>query len=272
MTANKMTAPTILAKKNQEPIVMLTAYDFPTARLLDPLVDMMLVGDTLGCVVQGHQTTLSVTLDEIIYHARMVSRAAEHALVVGDLPFGSYQVDAKQGLASAMRLMKEAGVGAVKLEGGLRSCDTIRKIVDAGIPTLAHIGLTPQSVHVFGGNKVQGHSEQQAQQLINDAIALADTGAFALVLEAIPAPLAKQITAKIPIPTIGIGAGRYCDGQVLVSHDLLGLNSAPAPMKFNKEYCALRDVITDAVTNFASDVRGGKFPQPQHSYGLSRVN
>lgn len=267
-----ITAPIILNKKGKEKIVMLTAYDYPTARLLDPHVDIILVGDTLGCVVQGHATTLPVTLDEVIYHARMVSRAAQRALVVGDLPFGSYQVDARQGLASALRLMKEAGVGAVKLEGGQRSCETITKTVDAGIPTIAHIGLTPQSVHAFGGNKVQGKQAHQARQLLADAKAVMEAGAFAVILEALPATLAKQITQAINIPTIGIGAGRDCDGQVLVLNDMIGLNVAPAPMKFNKEYCALREVIGGAVKQYAEEVRDGVFPDSQHTYGLTGVN
>jgi 3-methyl-2-oxobutanoate hydroxymethyltransferase len=267
----KVSAPMVLAKKSREKIVMLTAYDFPMARLLDTHVDMILVGDTLGCVVQGHPTTLPVTLDEIIYHARMVSRAVQHALVVGDLPFGSYQLDARQGLRSALRLLKEANVGAVKLEGGQRSAETIAKIVTAGIPTLAHIGLTPQSVHAFGGNKVQGKQTQQAKQLLADAKAVADAGAFALILEAIPSPLAQQITQAIAIPTIGIGAGNYCDGQVLVINDMIGLNTSPAPMKFNKEYCAVREMISKAAKQFTHDVRSGAFPDAEHSYGLTSV-
>ena len=267
-----ITAPHIRNRKGGDNIVMLTAYDFTMAALVDPHVDMLLAGDTLGCVVQGHDTTLAVTLEEIIYHARQVSRAAKHALVVGDLPFGSYQLSPEQGLQSAIRLLKEAGVGAVKLEGGQRTWTTIKHLVDAGIPTVAHIGLTPQSIHAFGGNKVQGRESQQARQLLADAKAVADAGAFAVVIEAVPAPLAQEITAAISIPTIGIGAGNDCDGQVLVINDMLGLNAAPAAMKFNKEFCVLREHITNAAKQYAHEVRTGTFPAAQHSYGLQKVS
>ena len=267
-----LTAPVIRAKKGQEKIAMLTAYDHTMATLLDPYVDILLVGDTLGCVVQGGENTLSVTLEQIVYHATQVARAAQHALVVGDLPFGSYQLGPQQGLNSAITLVKQAGVGAVKLEGGLRSCATIEKIVDAGIPVMAHIGLTPQSIHAFGGNKVQGKQSQQAKTLLEDAKAVADAGAFALIIEAVPETLAAEITAAIDIPTIGIGAGRYCDGQVLVINDMIGLNAKTAPMKFNKEYCQVRELISKAVESFAADVRQSRFPDEQHSYGLPKVS
>lgn len=273
MTNDKaLTAPDIRDRKRREKLVMLTAYDYTLAALLDPDVDMLLVGDSLGCVVQGHSNTLAVTLDEAIYHARMVSRAAKHALVIGDLPFGSYQIDSRQGLESALRLVKEAGVGAVKLEGGQSVCRTIERIHKAGIPVMAHIGLTPQSFHALGGNRVQGKQVEQAQRLIEDAKAVAEAGAFALVLEAMPAPLALQITETISIPTIGIGAGSGCDGQVLVSHDMLGFNQNGVPMKFNKEYCQLRSNIREAIQNFAREVRDGAFPESSHSYGLKQAS
>lgn len=262
----RITAPTILKRKGKKKIVMLTAYDFTMARLLDEAVDMMLVGDSLGCVVQGNDTTLPVTLDEMIYHARMVARGARRALVIGDLPFGAYQVGVEDALRSSIRMMKEAGVGAVKLEGGRRSAPSIEAIVRAGIPLVGHIGLTPQSYHNMGGHKVQGKNEAAAQALIDDARAVEQAGAFALVLEGIPAELAADITAALAIPTIGIGAGAACDGQVLVVNDMIGLNEDRAPMRFNKEFCAVRDLIRDAGRRFADEVRAGAFPQAEHSY------
>ena len=262
----RITAPTIIKRKGKKKIVMLTAYDFTMARLLDGAVDMILVGDSLGCVVQGNDTTLPVTLDEMIYHARMVARGANRALVVGDLPFGAYQVSVEDALRSAIRMMKETGVGAVKLEGGRRSAPSIEAIVRAGIPLVGHIGLTPQSFHNMGGHKVQGKSDAAAQALIDDARAVEEAGAFALVLEGIPAELAADITAAVSIPTIGIGAGAACDGQVLVINDMVGLNEDQAPMRFNKEYCAVRDLIRGAAERFADEVRAGAFPQAEHSY------
>ncbi len=263
--------PDVVKRKGTEKLVMLTAYDFTMARLLDEQVDMLLVGDSLGCVVQGNDNTLGVTLDQMVYHATMVSRAARHALVVGDLPFGSYQAGAEDALRSAMRMVKEAGVGAVKLEGGGRVCESIATIVEAGIPVMAHLGLTPQSFHALGGNRVQGKNLEDAQRLIDAAQAVERAGAFALVLEAIPAPLAREITASVAIPTIGIGAGADCDGQVLVANDMLGLNSSRAPMQFNKEYCVLRDMIAGAVNQYAKEVREGAFPAAEHSYLAERT-
>lgn len=271
-TRPKLTAPLITAQKGQDKIVMLTAYDHTMACLIDPHVDIILVGDTLGCVVQGRENTLSVTLDQIIYHATMVTSAAQKALVVGDLPFGSYQSGPQQGLEAAITLVKQANVGAIKLEGGRRSCLTIEKIVQAGIPVMGHIGLTPQSIHAFGGNKVQGKQAQQAKTLLEDAKAVAEAGAFALIIEAVPEALAADITAAINIPTIGIGAGRYCDGQVLVINDMIGLNTQTAPMKFNKEYCQVRAVIDQAVESYTTEVRENRFPKQQHSYGLSQAS
>ncbi len=267
----RVMVPDVVKRKGTEKLVMLTAYDFTMARLLDEQVDMLLVGDSLGCVVQGNDNTLGVTLDQMVYHATMVSRAARHALVVGDLPFGSYQAGAEDALRSAMRMVKEAGVGAVKLEGGGRVCESIATIVEAGIPVMAHLGLTPQSFHALGGNRVQGKNLEDAQRLIDAAQAVERAGAFALVLEAIPAPLAREITASVAIPTIGIGAGADCDGQVLVANDMLGLNSSRAPMQFNKEYCVLRDMIAGAVNQYAKEVRKGAFPAAEHSYLAERT-
>ncbi len=267
----RVMVPDVVKRKGTEKLVMLTAYDFTMARLLDEQVDMLLVGDSLGCVVQGNDNTLGVTLDQMVYHATMVSRAARHALVVGDLPFGSYQAGAEDALRSAMRMVKEAGVGAVKLEGGGRVCESIATIVEAGIPVMAHLGLTPQSFHALGGNRVQGKNLEDAQRLIDAAQAVERAGAFALVLEAIPAPLAREITASVAIPTIGIGAGADCDGQVLVANDMLGLNSSRAPMQFNKEYCVLRDMIAGAVNQYAKEVREGAFPAAEHSYLAERT-
>ncbi len=267
----RVMVPDVVKRKGTEKLVMLTAYDFTMARLLDEQVDILLVGDSLGCVVQGNDNTLGVTLDQMVYHATMVSRAARHALVVGDLPFGSYQAGAEDALRSAMRMVKEAGVGAVKLEGGGRVCESIATIVEAGIPVMAHLGLTPQSFHALGGNRVQGKNLEDAQRLIDAAQAVERAGAFALVLEAIPAPLAREITASVAIPTIGIGAGADCDGQVLVANDMLGLNSSRAPMQFNKEYCVLRDMIAGAVNQYAKEVREGAFPAAEHSYLAERT-
>ncbi|MEJ2418779.1 MAG: 3-methyl-2-oxobutanoate hydroxymethyltransferase [Exilibacterium sp.] len=267
----RVMVPDVVKRKGTEKLVMLTAYDFTMARLLDEQVDMLLVGDSLGCVVQGNDNTLGVTLDQMVYHATMVSRAARHALVVGDLPFGSYQAGSEDALRSAMRMVKEAGVGAVKLEGGGRVCESIATIVEAGIPVMAHLGLTPQSFHALGGNRVQGKNLEDAQRLIDAAQAVERAGAFALVLEAIPAPLAREITASVAIPTIGIGAGADCDGQVLVANDMLGLNSSRAPMQFNKEYCVLRDMIAGAVNQYAKEVRKGAFPDAEHSYLAERT-
>lgn len=267
----QLTAPDIKARKASEKLTMLTAYDFPFAALLDDYVDMLLVGDTLGCVVQGNGNTLSVSLDECIYHARLVTRAAKHALVVGDLPFGSYQTNSQLAVESAIRLVKEAGVGAVKIEGGKNTCPALQRIVEAGIPTMGHIGLTPQAFHALGGNKVQGKQNEQAASLISDAKALEEAGAFAIVLEAIPASLAKEITEAVSIPTIGIGAGPACDGQVLVTYDMVGLNTDSAPMKFNKEFCQVRTLIREAAKAYVKEVTTGNFPALKHSYGLKQA-
>ncbi|MCV6623170.1 MAG: 3-methyl-2-oxobutanoate hydroxymethyltransferase [Cellvibrionaceae bacterium] len=261
-----MTVPIIQSMKNQRKLVMLTAYDHTMAKLLDQHADILLVGDTLGCVVQGDQTTLGVTLEQMCYHAAMVKRGAQNALVVADLPFGSYQSSASDAIQAAIRLIKETGVSAVKLEGGGGSLAAIEQISRAGIPVMGHLGLTPQSYHSMGGNKVQGKTQSAAQKLLEEAKAVEAAGAFSLVLEAIPADLAKIITQALSIPTIGIGAGSDCDGQVLVINDMIGLNQNQAPMRFNKEYCAVRKMITKAAQQYASEVRDGSFPCPQYSY------
>lgn len=243
-------------------IAVLTAYDYPMARLLDAAgADCLLVGDSLGTVVQGRDHTLRVTLDQIIYHAEMVARAAEHALVVADLPFLSYEASPEQAILSAGRLLKETDCRAVKLEGGRRMARTIRALVETGIPVMAHLGLTPQSIHRFGGYKVQ----RNAQALLDDAEAIAEAGAFSVVLECVPTDIASQITQTIQIPTIGIGAGVQCDGQVLVTHDLLGLFDGFRP-RFVRRYADLGPSIRDAASRFVDDVRSATFPSDDESF------
>jgi 3-methyl-2-oxobutanoate hydroxymethyltransferase len=243
-------------------ITMLTAYDYAMAGLLDAAgVEGILVGDTMSMVVQGHPNTLPVTLDEMIYHAEMVGRAVHHALVVVDMPFPSFHLGTYRAVESAGRILKETRCRAVKLEGGTAQAEVIAALVGAGIPVMAHCGLRPQSVHQLGGYKVQRDEEQ----LIADATAVQQAGAFAVVLECIPAPLAAKITKLLEIPTIGIGAGAECDGQILVTNDLLGLTSGYVP-KFVKAYADLKTVIADAVTRFRSDVQGGKFPTSDQTF------
>jgi 3-methyl-2-oxobutanoate hydroxymethyltransferase len=252
------------------PIAMLTAYDYPFARIFDQAgIDVILVGDSLGMVVQGAESTIPVTLDEMIYHLRLVARARRRALLVGDLPFLSYQISAEQALSSAGRLIKEGGAEAVKLEGGITMADTIRRLAEVDIPVMGHIGLTPQSVHRMGGYRVQGRKAGNApgcrERLLEDAAAVEQAGAFAIVLEGIPAELANEITQRISIPTIGIGAGAGCDGQVLVMHDLLGL-SEHCP-RFAKPYTNLWRESSSAVTAYIREVRERVFPAREHSYG-----
>lgn len=250
-----------------ERFVMLTAYDANAAGILDDLdVPVLLVGDSLGMVMLGHPTTLPVTLDEMIHHASAVMRARPRALVVVDLPFGSFQQGPDQALASAVRVLKESGADAVKIEGGVRVAPTIRTLVSAGIPVMAHLGLTPQSVAQFGGFRVQGRDESSARRILEDATSVAEAGAFATVLECIPAALAARITAASTIPTIGIGAGASVDGQVLVWHDLLGLGAGRSP-RFVRRYADLRATIGQAVESFRADVRSGTFPSDAESYG-----
>jgi len=254
------------------PITMLTAYDAPFARIFDDAgVDALLVGDSLGMVVQGADSTLPVTLEEILYHTRIVARARKRALLVADMPFLSYQVSAEDALRNAGRLLKEGGAEAVKLEGGVAIAETVARLVQVDIPVMGHIGLTPQSIHRMGGHRVQGNREGSApgcrQRLIDDAKAIAQAGAFAMVLEGIPAPLAREITAMVAVPTIGIGAGADCDGQVLVMHDMLGLTAGFRP-RFAKPYASLWNDASAATLAYLREVRERAFPGPEHSYGL----
>jgi len=271
MDRSKVTVPEILRRKGSgEPIVALTAYDFPFGRIVDEAgVDVILVGDSLGMVVQGLETTLPVTMDEMVYHCRMVARARQRALLVADLPFLSYQVSPMEAVANAGRLIKEGAVEAVKLEGGVMIAEAIRAISSVDIPVMGHIGLTPQSVHRMGGHKVQGkrrgEKAGQRERVIDDALAVEDAGAFALVLEGIPLDLAAEITDRLEIPTIGIGAGSHCDGQILVLHDVLGLCDRYAP-KFSKRYAELWSAASDAIRAYADEVRGGVFPTEAHSF------
>jgi len=250
-----------LMKERGERIVMLTAYDATMTRLFDRAgMDLLLVGDSLGNVILGLDTTIPVTLDEIIHHTRAVTRAASRALVVADMPFLTYQVTAEEAMRNAARLFQEGGAAAVKLEGGRAVAETVRRITAAGLPVMGHIGLTPQHVHRLGGMRQQARNDEAAQELIADALALEDAGAFAIVLEAIPDAVAEEVTSRLKIPTIGIGAGPHCDGQVLVSYDALGLFDAFVP-PFVKQYAQLGELIMDAAKNYANDVRQGVFPE-----------
>jgi 3-methyl-2-oxobutanoate hydroxymethyltransferase len=253
-------------KAEGKKITMLTAYDYPTAQIVDQAgIDMILVGDSLGNVVQGVANTLPVTMDEMIYHTKMVSRAAQSAMVVGDMPFLSYQTHKAEAIRNAGRFLKEAGAEAVKLEGGSQVAEAIRAIVNAGIPVVAHIGLTPQYVHMLGGFKVQGKDEATREKILADARAVQDAGAFSVVLEAMPSPLAREIRELLHIPTIGIGAGPDCDGQVLVIHDILGLFDRFTP-KFVKKYANLKEQALKAVQEYKQDVENGTFPSEQQSF------
>lgn len=253
-------------KAEGEKIAVLTSYDFPLTGIMDGCgVDMILVGDSVGVVVAGHDNTLPVTMEDMIYHTRAVMRARPKAFVVADLPFLSYQTDLKSARLNAGLLVKDGGAAAVKIEGGANVADTIGAIADMDVPVVGHIGLTPQSLHRMGGFKVQGKGEEQAEKLVADALAVERAGAFAVVLEGIPMMLAKRITAELSIPTIGIGAGPYCDGQVLVIHDILGLCSKYSP-KFVKRYAELAPIIAEACSNYIADVKGGAFPEERHSF------
>lgn len=249
---------------------MTTAYDATFARMFDEAgTDILLVGDSLGMVVQGLDTTLPVTVDEIIYHARAVSRGAKRAHLVGDMPFMSYQVSPEQALTNAGRMLAEGGMHAVKLEGGADLAPTIRRLTSAGIPVMGHVGLTPQSVHAMGGFKVQGKDREEADRVLSDAMAVAQAGAYALVLEGIPRALAANITAQLAIPTIGIGAGPQCDGQVLVCYDMLGLTPDRVP-RFVKAYEQFYERGLNAVSAYCEEVRSGAFPTAAHSFGNKR--
>src|SRR5688572_18721715 len=269
MKTTKVTIHTLRQMKERgEKIAMLTAYDATFARLLDEAgADVLLVGDSLGMVVQGHDTTLPVTVDEMIYHCRAVARGARRAQIVGDMPFMSYQASIEQGLTNAGRLMKEGGCHAVKLEGGAQHAELVRRLVASGIPVMGHIGLTPQSFHQMGGFKIQGREEGGRKRLLDDARALAEAGAYAIVLEGIPTEIATEISAEVRVPTIGIGAGAGCDGQVLVCYDLLGMDDSFKP-KFVRRYEQLSMRIRNAVQHFVEDVRGGTFPSAQESFAL----
>ena len=265
----KNTAATFAAAKAKgEKLSMLTAYDYSTAKLEDESgINGILVGDSLGNVVLGYEDTVSVTMEDMIHHGAAVARGAKNALVVVDMPFMSYEVTVEEAVRNAGRLMKEGRAGAVKLEGGVRVAEQIRAIVKAGIPVMGHIGLTPQSINVFGGFKVQGKSEEAARALLADAKAVEEAGAFAVVIEAVPAALAQMITDAVSIPTIGIGAGAGCDGQILVYQDMLGMFSDFTP-KFVKRYANVGEVMREAFANFAAEVASGAFPTEEHTYKI----
>jgi 3-methyl-2-oxobutanoate hydroxymethyltransferase len=265
----RVTVPDIRAHKGQKPVVMLTCYHAHTARLLDSHVDMMLVGDTLGMVIHGMETTLGVTVEMMILHGQAVMRGASRALVVIDMPFGSYEESPEAAFRNASRIMKETGCQAVKLEGGTRMAQTIRYLSQRGIPVVGHIGMTPQNVQILGGFKTQGRTEAEWPALEEDAKAVAEAGAFAVVLEAMAEPLAARITQQIAIPTIGIGASPACDGQVLVMEDMLGLN--PNPPKFVREYAQLGPAIEAAVQAYAKDVRERRFPGVENVYPMKKA-
>ncbi|MCG6907647.1 MAG: 3-methyl-2-oxobutanoate hydroxymethyltransferase [Desulfobacteraceae bacterium] len=265
----KTTIPEIQARKQSgEKITVLTAYDYPWALLVDRAgIDMVLVGDSLGMVVLGYPDTVSVSMDEMVHHLKAVSRAVTRALVVGDMPFGSYNVSVAKAVENANRLMKEGRADAVKLEGGRPMAETVAALVRAGIPVQGHIGLTPQTASALGGFKVQGQSAEAARSLIADARALAAAGCFSIVLEAIPAPIARLITESVAVPTIGIGAGPDCDGQVLVTHDMVGLFDRFTP-KFVKQYARIGETVAAAIAAYKQDVQAGRFPEEKHSFGM----
>lgn len=262
----RITVPEIVARKGKEPIVCLTSYHAHTARYIDPYVDLLLVGDSLGMVMYGMETTLGVTLDMMIAHGAAVVRGAERALVVVDLPFGTYEESPEIAFRNACRVIKETGCTAVKLEGGARMAETISYLTKRGIPVMAHIGLTPQNVQVLGGFKAQGRREEEWAAIEEDARAVAEAGAFAVVLEAMAEPLAARITADIAIPTIGIGASPMCDGQILVTEDMLGLS--PKAPKFVREFASLGAAISGAAEAYATEVRARRFPAAEHTYAM----
>jgi 3-methyl-2-oxobutanoate hydroxymethyltransferase len=255
-------------KERGEKFAVLTAYDYPLAKLLDEAgVPVILVGDSLGMVVLGYDSTIPVTMDDMLHHIKAVARGAKNALIVGDLPFMAYQASQEDALRNAARFMQEGGTHAVKLEGGERMAPTVRRLVECGIPVMGHIGLTPQSVHQLGGYKVQGKTAAKAAQLLKDAQALEEAGAFSIVLESVPATLAKLITKRVKVPTIGIGAGLDCDAQVQVINDILGLYTDLVP-KHTKQYARLSEIIRSAVATYLAEVKTGAFPTVQHSYSM----
>lgn len=263
----KLTVPELRKMKQQgQKITALTAYDYTFAKMLDEAgVDILLVGDSLGSVIQGQETTLPVTLDDMIYHTRAVVRGRKRAMVVGDMPFLSFQISVEEAKRNAGRFLQEGGAEAVKIEGGVYMRETIEAIVQIGIPVMGHVGLVPQSIHQFGGYRVQGKEKPRREAILQDAFAVEEGGAFAIVLEAVPTDLAKEITGRLSIPTIGIGAGVHCDGQVLVAHDMLGLFDMYSP-KFVKRYAELKTAAMEATKNFITDVKEGKFPGAEHSF------
>ena len=265
----RVTVPRLVAQKGREPIVAMTAYDFPTAAVADEAgVDLILVGDSLNMVVLGEPTTLSVTMEDMLHHARAVSRGAKRPLVVGDMPFGSYHESAADAVRNAVRFVRDGGVSAIKLEGGRKRVGVVRAILDAEIPVLGHIGLTPQSFHAFGGFKVQGRTEDAAARLLDDAKALEEAGCFALVLECVPSEVAAKITRALRIPTIGIGAGPSCDGQILVFHDALGWPTGHRTPKFVRTFAKVHDEAKKGLEAYAASVRNRTFPTPAESFSV----
>jgi 3-methyl-2-oxobutanoate hydroxymethyltransferase len=255
-------------KLNNEKITMLTSYDYSMAAMVDEAgIDMILVGDSLGMVTLGYENTLAVTMDDMVHHTSAVARGTRNAMVVGDMPFLSYHISRKEAVRNAGRLIQEAGAQSVKLEGGTERVDTIKAILDAQIPVVAHIGMTPQSVNQFGGFKVQGKDMETAQKIIEDAKALDAAGVLAIVLECVPAPLARKITEEVKVPTIGIGAGPYCDGQVLVVNDMLGMFKGHIP-KIVKKFANLEPLIMEALQSYKSEVEAGTFPGPEHCFTM----
>ena len=269
MERKKITPVDVQAMKKQgKKITMLTAYDYPMALLEDRAgIDIILVGDSLAMTVLGYENTLPVTMDEMIHHTKAVVRGAKHPLIIGDMPFMSYNSSEREAILNAGRFMKEAGADAVKLEGGASVKEIVRAIVKGGIPVMGHIGLTPQTISMLGGFKVQGKDAQAAQKIIDDALSLEEAGAFSVLLEAVPAPIAKMVTERLTVPTIGIGAGVYCDGQVLVVHDMLGLFDRFTP-KFAKKYVNLSETILKALEAYRDEVLKGEFPTDQHSFHI----
>lgn len=269
MDRKKISLLTLQKRKEQKrPITMLTAYDYAGAVLADRAeMDVILVGDSLGMVMLGYDSTVPVTMADMLHHCRAVARGAQHAFLVGDMPFMSYQADAAEAVRNAGRFLQEAGMEAVKLEGGEEMAHTIAAIVSAGIPVMGHIGLTPQSVSALGGYRIQGKTAVSAHKLLHDALALEAAGCFAIVLEAVPAPVAAEISLRLRIPTIGIGAGAGCDGQVLVYHDLLGMFDRLQP-RFVKQYANLTETITAAIAAYRDDVVNGRFPAAEHTYEM----
>lgn len=267
--AKKLTIPNIITmKKNGEKISMLTAYDAGFAGFLDAAgIDMVLVGDSLGNVILGYNSTIPVTMEEMLHHCKAVSRGVKYSLLVGDMPFMSYQVSESEAITNAGRFLKEAGCDAVKLEGGTEVCDTVKAIVKAGIPVMGHIGLTPQTASQLGGYKVQGRDVESARRLLQSARDLDNAGVFAIVLECIPAQLAEVITREVSVPTIGIGAGNHCDGQVLVTHDMVGIYDKFIP-SFVKQYATLAPQIKEAVATYHAEVKSGEFPGREHSFTM----